>query len=481
MGIFPLIKQNIIRNRRTLLVSSIGLVVGIAALVFFVALGAGVKRVVLEDLFAIRQLEVVPRQYDFGFTRFSIAKLNENAVAQLEDIPHVDAVYPKMKWTFPAWATGGKEILGRNFRAEVMADGISPQLATDLKEPQRFRDWDAEVACSGPGVGAEVGCPPAQQCIAGFCEKLPCNPKGPQNQCPAPTYCVEDTHTCDMPIPIVVHPSLLNAYNTGLTTALSSGTGVKLPKLTPDALVGFIFDVELGNSYLGEAKQGEPRKRKMQCVGVSSRAIPLGFTMPISYVRRFNAYFTGESESHTYHSIVLEAHSNSDVAGITQAVRKLGYELDSGHAQADRIGLMISIVTLLFSLISLLIVTISAINIAQTFFMIIAERRLELGVMRALGASRGHIARMILGEGIIVGIIGGGAGVLFAFAGIAGVNFAIVKLLPDLPVQASSFFDVTPLLVLGALFCGILFCLAGCARPAYRASHLDPVRAFRGD
>ena len=112
------------------MVSSIGLIVGIAALVFFVALGTGVKRVVLEDLFAIRQLEVVPRQYDFGFTRFSITELNEQAVAKLSDIPNVDAIYPKMRWTFPAWATGGKAILGRNFRAEVIADGISPLLAS---------------------------------------------------------------------------------------------------------------------------------------------------------------------------------------------------------------------------------------------------------------------------------------------------------------------------------------------------------------
>ncbi len=481
MGIFPLIKQNIIRNRRTLMVSSIGLIVGIAALVFFVALGTGVKRVVLEDLFAIRQLEVVPRQYDFGFTRFSITELNEQAVSKLSNIPNVDAIYPKMKWTFPAWATGGKSILGRNFRAEVIADGISPTLASDLTEPQRFRDWDAETSCVGSGIGEAVGCPPAQECIAGFCKKITCNPKGPQNQCPQPTYCVQDTQTCDMPIPIVVHPSLLNAYNTGLTTALSSGTGVRLPKLTPDALTGFIFDVELGNSYLGEAKQGEPRNRKMQCVGVSSRAIPLGITMPISYVRRFNAYFTGEQQSRTYHSIVLEAHSNSDVAQITKSIRDLGFELDATHSQADRIGLMITIVTMLFSLISLLIVTISAINIAQTFFMMIAERKLELGVMRALGASRSHIARMIMGEGIIVGIVGGSLGIALALAGIAIVNWGVLSLLPDLPLQASSFFDITPSLIAAALACGIIFCLAGCARPAYHASHLDPVRAFRGD
>jgi ABC-type lipoprotein release transport system permease subunit len=478
MGIPHLVKQNLKRNRHTLMISSIGLIVGIAALVFFIALGNGVKRVVLEDLFAIRQIEVVPRMYDFGLTKFSIIKLNENAADKLSQIPHVTAAYPKMKWTFPAWASGGKEVLGKNFRAEVIADGIAPHLATDLRDPSRFRDWDAEISC----LPSETDiCPPGQFCDQGFCRKKHCNPDSMIRQCPEPTYCVRETQTCDMPIPIIVNPSLLNVYNTGLTTALSSGSGVRLPKLTEEALVGFIFDVELGNSYLGESAQGKPQMRKMQCVGLSSKAIPVGFTMPIAYVRRFNAYFTGQTESRTYHSIVLEADSNSSVAEIARKVRELGFELDDSHAQADRIGMMISILTLLFSLISLLIVTISAINITQTFFMIIAERRLELGIFRALGASRSHIARMILLEGTIVGIAGSVLGITLAVLGIQLVDWGIAALVPDMPIRTDSFFEISPSLVAGAIACGILFCLIGCARPAWRAAHLDPVQAFRGD
>lgn len=471
-----LVKQNLKRNRRNLMLSSIGLIVGIASLVFFLALGSGVKRIVLEDMFAIRQIEVVPRMYDFGMTKFTLIDLDERAIDKLSQIPHVDAVYPKMKWTFPAWATGGKEVLGKNFRAEVIADGIAPHLASDLPRPERFRDWNAEISCREDSV-----CPLGQYCTEGFCQKKSCRPDSQIRECPEPTYCVPDTQTCDMPIPVIVNPALLNVYNTGLTTALGSGTGVKLPKLTAEALTGFIFDVELGNSYLGEAAQGKPRKLKMQCVGLSSRAIPVGFTMPISYVRRFNAYFSGESQSRTYHSIILEAHSNRDVAEIAQRVRDLGFELDASHEQADRIGLMISILTMLFSLISLLIVTISAVNIAQTFFMMIAERRLELGLFRALGASRSQIGSMIVLEGTIVGALGALLGIALAFACMAAVNWGIVALMPDMPIQTDTFFDVSPELLLCALICGIVFCLLGCAKPAWRAAHIDPVRAFRGD
>ena len=481
MAILHLVRHNILRNKKTLLVSSIGLIIGIASLVFFIALGNGVKRVVLEEMFAIRQIEVVPRTYDFGFTKFSILKLDERAIDKLSRIPEVDDIYPKMKWTFPAWATGGKEVLGKNFRAEVIADGIAPHLADDLAHPERFRDWDSEISCKGTGIGTEAGCPPAQRCIGNYCQKLSCNPDATQLECPAPTYCTRDTHTCDMPIPIIVNPSLLNVYNSGLTTALSSGTGVRLPKLTAEALTGFIFDVELGNSYLGEAAQNDPIQRKMQCVGLSAKAIPVGFTMPLSYVQRFNAYFSGDKQSRTYHSIVLEAHSNSAVARISERVRALGFELDDTHAQADRIGLMITVLTLLFSLISLLIVSISAINIAQTFFMMIAERRQELGIFRALGATRTHIAQMILLEGSFVGLTGALCGILLAYISILIADAGIRQHLPDMMIQGASFFDLSPQLILAAIVCGIGFCLLGCARPAWRAAHIDPVKACRGE
>lgn len=479
MAILHLVRQNIIRNKKTLLISSLGLIIGIASLVFFLALGNGVKRVVLEDMFAIRQIEVVPRTYDFGFTKFSIIKLDERAIDKLSSIPDVDDIYPKMKWTFPAWATGGKDVLGKNFRAEVIADGIAPHLADDLKQPERFRDWDSEISCNPHDI--QHTCPPAQQCIGNFCQKISCDPDSAQIECPEPTYCTRDTHTCDMPIPVIVNPSLLNVYNSGLTTALSSGTGVKLPKLTADALTGFIFDVELGNSYLGEAAQNAPIQRKMQCVGLSTKAIPVGFTMPISYVRRFNTYFSGEKQGRTYHSIVLEAHANSAVSKIAEHVRSLGFELDESHAQVDRIGLMITVLTLLFSLISLLIVSISAINIAQTFFMMIAERRQELGIFRALGATRIHIAQMILLEGTCVGLIGAVCGILFAVIAIQIANMGIRHHLPDMTIQNTSFFELTPQLILGAIACGILFCLLGCARPAWKAAHIDPVRACKGE
>lgn len=475
MGIAKLVRQNIGRNLSRLAIAAIGLIVGIASFVFFFSLGAGVKRVVLEEIFVIRQIEVVPKLYDVAMTRFALRKLDENVIDKLAEIPNVVAVYPKMKFTFPAWASGGKEVLGKNFRAEVIADGIPPSLVQDeMAHAERFRDWDAEFACDKDGSA----CPPGQFCAAGICQKLRCRPEAGASACPTPTYCVKDTATCDMPIPIIVNPSLLNIYNSGLTTALASGTGMRLPKLTPEALIGFIFDVELGISYLGDSAQGEPKERKFQCVGLSDRAISVGFTLPINYARRFNAYFSGERQSRDYHSIVVEAAANEDVAAISLQVKAMGFELDEKHAKADRISLMIAIITLLFSLISILIVTISAINIGQSFFLIVAQRSKEIGILRALGASRKHIAAMILAEGTAVGVIGASLGVLLSLATMAAVDFVLARFIPDFPFKPESLFVVEPWVITVGILGGIAFCLIGAFFPARKAASTDPAQAF---
>ena len=146
-----------------------------------------------------------------------------------------------------------------------------------------------------------------------------------------------------MPIPAIANPALLAVYNSSLTTALAAGDGAKIPKLTEEAIVGFTFDLHLGRSYLGDSAQGEPLDRRVMAVGFSTKAIGVGFTLPIQYVKRFNARFTSEEMRNEYHSVLLEAASNDAVLGITQSVKALGYELDAKHAQAERLGLVITI------------------------------------------------------------------------------------------------------------------------------------------
>ena len=100
----------------------------------------------------------------------------------------------------------------------------------------------------------------------------------------------------------------------------------------------------------------------------------------------------------------------------------------------------------------------------------IAQRRREIGVRTALGATRGHVVRMILREGLTAT----GAGIA------AGVLLAVLLT----RAMTSALFGVTPLdLVAFSAAPVLLFAVAcvACLVPARRAVADDPVEALRAD
>ncbi|MGR9012406.1 MAG: ABC transporter ATP-binding protein/permease [Gammaproteobacteria bacterium] len=122
----------------------------------------------------------------------------------------------------------------------------------------------------------------------------------------------------------------------------------------------------------------------------------------------------------------------------------------------------------MFLLLGGLSLVVGAIGIANITLVGVMERTGEIGLRRAIGATRGHIAAQFLFEstsmGIIGGIIGASAGVLIV-------------------VSVSAYQVWTPVLdpstpFLAPLVGGVIGLLSG-TYPALRAAHLEPVEAFR--
>jgi len=164
-----------------------------------------------------------------------------------------------------------------------------------------------------------------------------------------------------------------------------------------------------------------------------------------------------------------------------EAVASLGFDIDLGERRmAESVGLAVTLVTLGFTLISLLIVCIAAVNIAHTFFMIIYERRRELGLLRALGASRSDVRTMILGEALLIGLTGGVLGLLVGVGACLASDAILVGVLPDFPFKPESFFAYRWWLFAGAIACAVVFCWLGALLPSRRAARMDPVAALTG-
>jgi len=156
--------------------------------------------------------------------------------------------------------------------------------------------------------------------------------------------------------------------------------------------------------------------------------------------------------------------------------RKIGYEQEESYA--ENFALVITIVTMLFLVISFVIIGMSAINIAHTFFMLISDRKREIGILRAVGATRADVRKIILGEAAAVGAAAGLAGILIGVFAAKPSAFASARLGPGFPFKPPSYFLFTPQLILGALAFAVVFCVLGAFLPARRAANLQPAQAL---
>lgn len=113
-----------------------------------------------------------------------------------------------------------------------------------------------------------------------------------------------------------------------------------------------------------------------------------------------------------------------------------------------------------------------SVGMMNTMMMAVFERTQEIGVLRALGWKRRRVLALVLGEAVLLGLLGAAAGTVLAYLG--------ARALTQSP-SARGFIDPNlPPWVLGiGAAMGIILSLLGGLYPAVRAAALDPTEALR--
>jgi putative ABC transport system permease protein len=474
--------SNLSRSRNHFLLASIGIVVGIATFTFFIALAQGVRAVVLGRIFPLDQLEVVPRSLDvelgplsLGTSTFGGDIIDEDKVAQIAAIPGVETVYPKMRLTVPSIAWGGEALLGANLRTELVADGINPALVTaDIGGGFEFRDFDDPT--DARNTAAPVPCSSDEQCgdkqqYCGYPAGTRLSRRNADDDAGKPPPGTK--MVCRHFVPIIASDHVVELYNGALRRAHH------LPKLVPESVLGFEFDLVLGSSMVSASNKDHLVNERAMLVGFSRKAIALGLTLPVGYVQRFNVEFGSPEDAQRYHSVVVMVPEKDNVAAVAKGVQDLN--LDVADTGAEQAALLIAIFTLVFALVSAVIVGIAAVNIMHVFFMVVYERQHEIGIMRAVGATRGDITRIILGEASVLGFAAGLAGVAIAWGASIFFDWASTNYVPDFPYKPDTYFVFPWWLLLAALGFAVSFCIFGAFLPARRAARMEPAAVLSGN
>ena len=127
-----------------------------------------------------------------------------------------------------------------------------------------------------------------------------------------------------------------------------------------------------------------------------------------------------------------------------------------------------------------LIVLVAAFNIVCTLFMVVLEKRRDIGVLKTLGASRGVVLQIFLCEGLMIG----GLGTVLGTA-LGASLIAVLKRYPFVRLPGDVYFierlPVRPELgdFTAVILAALALCLTAALYPAWRASLLDPVEAIR--
>ncbi|MGC1818708.1 MAG: ABC transporter permease [Casimicrobiaceae bacterium] len=153
-----------------------------------------------------------------------------------------------------------------------------------------------------------------------------------------------------------------------------------------------------------------------------------------------------------------------------------GLEADSWIKTNEQFFSAINAQTLSNNFIRFFVALTAALGIASVLVVSVVQKSREIGILRAMGTSRGQVLRLFLIQGALMGLAGSVCGSLLGFVflnfwrGIArnpdGTPMFVVNFEPQLFLYAAG----------GATLVGILAAMV----PARRAARLDPVVAIRG-
>ena len=181
----------------------------------------------------------------------------------------------------------------------------------------------------------------------------------------------------------------------------------------------------------------------------------------------------------TYASLSVRAKSPSHVQSIEDSIKQMGFRAFSLLDASKSLRIFFTVFDLLVGIFGSLALAVATLGIVNTLVMAILERRREIGVLKALGASDSDVQQLFFVEAGVMGFLGGVIGIGFGWilsrVMTLGTNYYLHRQNLN-PIELTA---VPWWLALAALAIAVLVSLAAGLYPASRAAKLNPVDALR--
>jgi putative ABC transport system permease protein len=180
-----------------------------------------------------------------------------------------------------------------------------------------------------------------------------------------------------------------------------------------------------------------------------------------------------------YSNVVARVGGAAKVDAVEQAIKKLGFNTFSILDASKGLQTFFKIVDSFLLIFGSLALTVACIGIVNTLVMAILERRREIGIMKAVGASDNDVRGLFFAEAGAMGLVGGVAGTILGWVIGRTINFGANIYFQRIGIPAEKIWAVPLWLVALAIGVAFVVSLVSGLYPASRAARLDPVQALR--
>jgi putative ABC transport system permease protein len=185
------------------------------------------------------------------------------------------------------------------------------------------------------------------------------------------------------------------------------------------------------------------------------------------------------SKTPTYGTVSVRVKDPGKIPLVEDAIKKMGFNTFSMLDATRSLRRFFAVLDLFLGIFGSLALAVASIGIVNTLVMAILERRREIGIMKAIGASDTDVKKLFFAEAGVMGALGGGLGVALGWTIGRLINLGTNVYLKRQDLAPEQIWFVPWWLVGSAIVFAIVVSLLSGLYPAARAARLDPVQALR--